>query len=297
MTPPDGFDADPIKAARYYGRQIPPPLNPCHSDWIAPLLDGYNGLTGLVQQFSQRASGLAIANKLDYTVTKQLLDHFDEFLGAIRAAADLTKKCSPASDLDEVTISPEVYQIADHAKYVYAIGSRDVAWMQYRLQQLAYTGRIDIEAHNELQHELCYGIGEPIYSMTTSNLHDDARWDGCWDWDDNTYSDGRQVMIRAHFTDWRELFDEVPWNPAITVYGDGVINEHQEGVVCLIVPPEPRPEHEFWHPVIEISFADLRRQPWTNDRWDANTAAEWNQAEVAVRDRRRGQTSRALEDR
>ena len=125
--------------------------------------------------------------------------------------------------------------------------------------------------------------------MTTSNLHDDALWDGGWDWDDNTYSDGRQVTIRAQITDWRELFDEVPWNQAIEVYGDGVINEHHEGVVCLIAPPDPGPGYECGHPVIEISLADLMRQPWINTRWDAKTAAEWNQAEDEERARRHAQ--------
>ena len=161
--------------------------------------------------------------------------------------------------------------------------------MQYRLEQLAYAGRIDIEAHNELQDHLCYGIGEPIYLMMTSNLHDDALWDGGWDWDENTYSDGRQVMIRAQVTDWRELFDEVPWNPAIKVYGDGVIIEHPAGVVCLIAPPDPGPEHECGHPVIEISLADLMRQPWINTRWDATTVAEWDQAQGEEKVRRHAQ--------
>ena len=92
-----------------------------------------------------------------------------------------------------------------------------------------------------MQHDLCYDIGEPIYPMTTANLHDEETWDGGWDWDENTYSDGRQVMIRAQITDWRELFDEVPCNSAIKAYGDGVIIEHPAGVVCLIAPPDPGP--------------------------------------------------------
>ena len=202
-----------LMTAPYYGRQIPPPLNPCYPGWIALLTDGYKGLTDLIHQFRQRDLGLASANKLDYTVSKELMDHFDEFRGAIRAAAEVTEKWTPAADSDDDTIRPEVYRIADHGKYVYAIGSRDISWMQHRLKQLAYAGRIDIEAHNELQHDLCYDIGEPIYSMTTSNLHDDALWDGGWDWDENRYSDGRQVMIRTQITDWRELFDEVPMEP------------------------------------------------------------------------------------
>ena len=106
------------------------------------------------------------------------------------------------------------------------------------------------------------------------NLHDHAIWDGGWDWDDNTYSDGRQVMIQVRIINWQTLFDEVERNPAIKCYGDGVINDHPEGVVCLITPPDPGPVHECGHPVIEISLTDLLRQPWMNIRWNANTAAE-----------------------
>ena len=92
--------------APYYGRQIPPPLNPCYPGWIALLTDGYKGLTDLIHQFRQRVLGLASASKLDYAVSDELMHHFDEFGGAIGAAAELAEKWSPASNPDDDTISP-----------------------------------------------------------------------------------------------------------------------------------------------------------------------------------------------
>ena len=41
--------------------------------------------------------------------------------------------------------------------------------------------------------------------------------------------------------------------------------------------------------MIEISLADLKRQPWINTRWDVKTAAEWNHAENEGRARRHAQ--------
>lgn len=275
-----------LTTAPYYGRQIPPPLNPCYPGWITLLIDGYTGLTELTHQFRMQIMGLASARKLDHTVTRELMDHFDELRGAVKAAAEVTEKWSPASNPDDGTIPPEVHQIADHAKYVYAVGSRDISWMQHRLRQLAYASRIDIEAHNELQRDLCYDMGDPIYWMTTSNLHDEETWDGGWDWDENTYSDGRQVMIRAQIPDWQQLFDEVPINYAIKVYGDGVINDHPAGTVCQIAPPVPQRKDDCGHPDIQISLADLMRQPSINIRWDAEKAAVWRQQEAEEEARR-----------
>jgi hypothetical protein len=259
--------------APYYGRQIPPPLNPCYPGWVALLTDGYKELSDQVARFNQTILRLVSARKLDPTAGQELRRHFDEFRRVIADAAVVIDDWSPTEDPED-TIPPEVHRIADYGKYVYAIGSRDISWMQHRLKKLAYSGLIDIEAQNELHHDLCYSLGEPIYSATTSLLHDHATWDGGWDWDENTYSDGRQVMIRVRITDWQTLFGEVTCNFAITGYGDGVINEHPEGMVCLINSPVPGNAHECGHPVVEISLEDLKRQPWIHARWDVVRAAE-----------------------
>ena len=117
-----------------------------------------------------------------------------------------------------------MHRIADHAKYVYAVGARGAVALQQKLALLADTGKIDIEAHNKLQHHACYQMGEEVYSSTTSSLHDQNIWDGGWDWDDNTYSDGRQVMTQVRIKGWLEL--EREWtltlrNKDIVIYGDG----------------------------------------------------------------------------
>ena len=125
--------------APYYGRQIPPPLVPCYPGWVALLTDGYKELSDQVARFNQTILRLISAGKLDPTAGPELLRHFDELSRVIADAAAMIDNWSPAESSDD-TIPPEVHRIADHAKYAYAIGSRDIALMQHRLKQLAYAG-------------------------------------------------------------------------------------------------------------------------------------------------------------
>jgi len=74
--------------------------------------------------------------------------------------------------------------------------------------------------------------------------------------------------------DWQRLFDEVECNLAIKGYGDGVINDHPEGMVCLINSPVAGDAHECGHPVMEISLDELKDRPWVNTRWNAENVAE-----------------------
>ncbi|MCX5044643.1 hypothetical protein OG921_15850 [Aldersonia sp. NBC_00410] len=244
--------------ARLYNRRIPPPLNPCHAGWVALLIDGYRGLLHNTQRVNQTLAELSATGKLH---TSAMLAHLGELSSAIDAALAAAEDWRPGDDSKALT--PELHRIADHAKHVYAVGARDISDLQYMLERLAYTGCIDIEAHNELQHTVCYDLGEAIYTATTSNLHDDELWDGGWDGDDDTYSDGRQVMSKVFVPDWGELFEPVLRRDEIKVYGDGVISAFPEGMVCQIAPPNPQ-EDECWHPQVEISLATLLQRPWTN---------------------------------
>lgn len=247
----------------FYGLQIPPPLNPLVTTWIELVSDGYQGLTEGIEEFREKIAALVKAGKLDPAEKAGLQEHCQEFQDAIDAAAAVTGSWKPTG-VNPNEITSQVNLIADYAKHVYAVGSRDVSALQYRLRKLAYAGKIDIEAHNDLQHDVCYGLGEGVYAATTQKLHDHKNWDGSWDWDDNTYSDGRQIMIKARITDWEALCGSRPRNDAITMYGDGVINEHPEGMVCQIAPVEdPHSDWGYWHPPIEINLGDLlRHAPW-----------------------------------
>ena len=179
-----------------YGRQIPPPLNPFVAGMVARLMDGYESATARIKGFQKEITELVEAGKLDPVEQAALLTQHSALQDAIDTAAEITggwKSAGP--DADKIT--PEVHRIADYAKFTYAVGSRDIVALVWRLAELADAGRLDIEAHNRLQHDLTYGMGEGIYHGTISALHDENVWDGGWDWDDNHYSDGRVVILRA----------------------------------------------------------------------------------------------------
>ena len=198
------------------------------------------------------------AGKLDPAEKDGLQAHYTEFRAAIDAGAAVIEAWKPGADANEIT--PQVHRIADHVKHVYAVGSRDISALQYRLEKLAYAGKIDIEAHNDLQHDVCYDMGEGVYYCTIQNLHDDELGDAAEDWGDNTYSGGRTIMS---LTGWEALCDSVPHNDAIEVYGDGVIGDFPEGMVCQITPVEDPRNRGYWHPAIEIDLTDLyQRSPW-----------------------------------
>ena len=69
--------------APYYGRRIPPPLEPCYPGWIPLLADGYKMLTEETTRFNQKIMGLISARKLDPRAARELMRHFDEFRSVI----------------------------------------------------------------------------------------------------------------------------------------------------------------------------------------------------------------------
>ena len=62
-------------------------------------------------------------------------------------------------------VNPDVHDIADRAKHRYAIGAKLLAAMQYRLAELAGTGRLDADESIRLQHNLV-SIWEALYFGT-----------------------------------------------------------------------------------------------------------------------------------
>ena len=167
-------------------------------------------------------------------------------------------ECQRASSVrDRRSRLPDfVHRLADHAKYVYAVGTRDIAALQYQLAELAGTGRIDHKEQNDLQWRHCLPMWETLYHGTTCAVRDDRTWDGAWDWSDNTYSDGRQVMAQVRVNNWQKLDCNWPYNEFLC--GDGPIQEHPRGSLCQIAPvidPEDaKGDHLKYHPPVQIDL-------------------------------------------
>jgi hypothetical protein len=137
--------------------------------------------------------------------------------------------------------------IADRAKHAYARGTQLLAEMQYRLGELAGTGRLDPEESMALQWSLVR-IWEQLYSGTTYAVRESVDYyDEFLDAGgdpadlDNHYSDGREVLTQirvepeedAH-RDWKAC-----WEHNNCLVGDGAVNEHPRGTISHIAaPPE-----------------------------------------------------------
>jgi hypothetical protein len=126
-------------------REIPPRLNPDVPDMVDRVKACYVGLTQWMTDFERGIVNLADAGMLNRCVS--LSGHSRDLKKAVDAAMADALKWHPAAKLEDV------HRLADHAKYAYAVGSRDIAALQYRLAELAGTGRID---HNE--QGTCSGV-------------------------------------------------------------------------------------------------------------------------------------------
>ena len=101
---------------------------------------------------------------------------------------------------------------------------------------------------------------ETLYHGTTCAVRDDRTWDGAWDWSDNTYSDGRQVMAQVRVNNWQKLDCNWPYNEFLC--GDGPIQEHPRGSLCQIAPvidPEDEGDHFKYHPPVQIDLEESDR--------------------------------------
>jgi hypothetical protein len=105
-------------------------------------------------------------------------------------------------------INPDIYDIADRAKHGYAIGTRLLAHLQYRIADLAVTGRFDPGESIRLQRVLA-DIWWALYLGTTYAVRDENT-DGTWDEADNTYSDGRTVMVQIQIEPQKESDSKKP---------------------------------------------------------------------------------------
>lgn len=93
-------------------------------------------------------------------------------------------------------INENVDQVADAAKHGYAQATRRLAELQCRLAELAGTGQLDAKESIALQR-MAVRIWEHTYSATLCAVRDWDSPDDTWDTADNTYADGRPVIVRS----------------------------------------------------------------------------------------------------
>ena len=101
-----------------------------------------------------------------------------------------------------------VHRLADHAKYVYAVGTRDIAALQYRLAKLAGPGRVGDKEPELPAMEALQPMWETLSRGTTpAPVRDDGAPPGTarWDWSDNTYSDRRGATAQVRVDNWQKL--------------------------------------------------------------------------------------------
>ena len=131
-------------------------------------------------------------------------------------------------------VNPNVDDIADRAKHGYAIGTKLLAAVQYRLAELAGTDKLDPDESMRLQENL-FRMHEELYLNSLSLLCEIC--DGDVDWCD-TYSDGRRVVTNSCVDP--EADRDRPHNRFLL--GDGAVYEFPLGFDYHI-NPTPLPGH------------------------------------------------------
>ena len=141
-------------------------------------------------------------------------------------------------------VNPNVHDIADRAKHAYALGTQLVAQTHYRLAELAGLGLLDPDESMSLQLNLTEIWGH-LHFGTVGAVRDEGD-DGDEEEDyhaptgiaaDNTYSDGRTVMIQNRIETLET--SEHSWEHNRFLLDDGAIIYHQRGTICCISPPNP----------------------------------------------------------
>jgi len=131
-------------------------------------------------------------------------------------------------------INPDINDIADRAKHAYATGSQLLAATQYRIAELAASGRLDPDESMSLQINLAY-IWEELYYGTVDAVRDrdiDVFSEG-----DNTYSDGRPVKVQIQIEPFES--SDLNWEHNSLVLGFGAVIQYPPGTISNIAPVNP----------------------------------------------------------
>lgn len=157
---------------------------------------------------------------------------------------------------EKPSVNPDVDDIADRAKHAYAKSTQLLAALQYRLAELAGTGQLDAEESMQLQRTL-FEIWETVYAGTQCAVRDEDTDESTWDETDNTYSDGRPVMIQIRVEP--EESAQFHWEHNAFLVGDGAVNEHPRETICAISPIDPSGDY-ITDDRQDTDFAALRRR-------------------------------------
>jgi hypothetical protein len=123
----------------------------------------------------------------------------------------------------------------DQLKYLYYALSPMIAKLQFRLGELAVTGKMNTEECLRLQDDLLT-LWEELYINTQSFTRDDAHDDGTTPDSDEYYSDGRRICIKIHPRNDQAEDDHWP------VLGDGAIAVFPYGTSYFVRTPSDHDE-------------------------------------------------------
>ncbi|MCB0935403.1 MAG: hypothetical protein KDB55_05225 [Mycobacterium sp.] len=157
--------------------------------------------------------------------------------------------------------NPDRDAIADRAKHEYAQATLKLAAVQYRLAELAGTGHLDAAESLDLQRTLV-DVWADLYGGTLCAVRDEDTDDSTWNQVDNTYSDGRSVMVCSRIEP--EESAEFQWEHNAFLLDNGAVCEHPRGMICVIAPVDPSGDY-ITDDHQDTDFADLRRRLGRDD--------------------------------
>lgn len=158
----------------------------------------------------------------------------------------------PTEPPNRPSVNPDVNYIADEAKHTFAVCTRKLADMQFRLAELAGTDQLDAEESMNLQDNL-FEIWEELYRGTLFAVRDWTIDDCTADEAGNTYSDGRRVVTQVRVEPWEE--SDACWLHNPFLLGDGAPDEFPLGTISFIAMPPS----EFGAPPFDPGeLSDLR---------------------------------------
>src|SRR5689334_6393213 len=169
-----------------FGRKITPPLNTDVPGMIKQLEHAYEEIRSEISGFKTKITELARGGKLDPKEYMSLWVHYRQLSDAVDEAVKSARAWND-NDSNPGEHTEQVHFIADHAKYVYAVATRDIAALQYKTGDLAYVGKLDDQACHDLQWLHCVPLWDKVYLGTLSVVRSEEQWDCCWDWSGNTY--------------------------------------------------------------------------------------------------------------
>jgi hypothetical protein len=162
-------------------------------------------------------------------------------------------------------LNPDIHDFADVAKRTYYEITQEIAALQYRLAELAGTGRVSRSDSVHLQYQLVR-MWEALYFATVCTVRDSDTPDWTWNEDDNTYSDGRRILHQVRIEAREESVSS--WEHNRFLFGAGAVNEYPRGTISYIAPVIATEPVEEPTPPAETSSAESLRERLDRYRHD-----------------------------